>query len=120
MERYTGSVTQRISPALKATLDEFHRRLNERFGTRPVGLILFGSYARGQAGPDSDIDVAVVLDRIDSHAERVWPMELSGSFEGPLLTPIVLSKGELDFLRARQDALAESLDRDGITLGEAA
>jgi hypothetical protein len=47
-------------------------------------------------------------------------MELSGSFEGPLLTPIVLSKGELDFLRARQDALAESLDRDGITLGEAA
>jgi predicted nucleotidyltransferase len=82
---------------------------------RAVGLTLFGSYARGEAGPDSDIDVAVVLDRIDSHAERVWPMQLSGSLPGPALVPIV-AKSELEWLRAKQDILAESLDRDGIAL----
>ena len=43
-------------------------------------------------------------------------MQLSGELEGPLLVPIVLSKAELDFLRAREDILAESLDRDGIAL----
>ena len=29
---------------------------------RPQRVILFGSLARGQAGPDSDIDLVVVLD----------------------------------------------------------
>jgi hypothetical protein len=62
------------------------------------------------------VDVAVVLDRIQSHAERVWPMELAGSLDGPLLVPIVLSQGELEHLRAREDMLAQSLDRDGVTL----
>lgn len=114
--RYTPRVTQYDSPALKGVLDDFRRQLFEHFGQRLVGLTLFGSYARGEAGPDSDIDVAVVLDRIDSHAERVWPMQLSGELEGPLLVPIVLSKAELDFLRAREDILAESLDREGIPL----
>jgi predicted nucleotidyltransferase len=111
-----AAVTQSTNPALRAVLDEFRSQLSEHFGPRLVSLTLFGSYARGDAGPDSDIDVAVVLDRIDSHAERIWPMQLSGSLEGPVLVPIVLSKAELDFLRAREDSLAESLDRDGIAL----
>jgi predicted nucleotidyltransferase len=105
-----------INPVARAALDEFRRRLSEHFGARLVELTVFGSYARGDAGPDSDIDVAVVLDRIDSHAERVWPMQLSGELLGVVLTPIVLSRGELELLRAREDMLAESLDRDGIGL----
>ena len=109
-------VTQRSNPAVTAVLDEFRCHLSEHFGARLVGLTLFGSYARGEAGPDSDIDVAVVLDRIDNHTERVWPMQLSASLEGPVLVPIVLSKGELEWLRAREDSLAESLDREGIDL----
>jgi predicted nucleotidyltransferase len=30
----------------------------------PVKIILFGSHARGEAGPDSDIDVLVVLPEV--------------------------------------------------------
>ena len=33
--------------------------LNSRFN--PIGLVLFGSYARGDAEPGSDIDILVVL-----------------------------------------------------------
>jgi hypothetical protein len=58
----------------------------------------------------------VVLDRIQNHSERVWPMELAGSLKGLLLVPIVLSRGELEYLRAREDMLAQSLDRDGVML----
>jgi predicted nucleotidyltransferase len=108
--------TRGINPAVARLLQDFRGRLQEHFGTRLQALILFGSHARGDAGPDSDVDVAVVLDRIDRHAERVWPMELAGSFEGPLLMPIVLSRGELEQLRAREDILAENLDREGIAL----
>jgi uncharacterized protein len=112
-------VTQSTNPALRSVLDEFSRQLSEHFGPRLLSLTLFGSYARGDAGPDSDIDVVIVLDRIHSHGERVWPMQLSGSLEGPVLVAIVLSKDELDFLRAREDSLAESLDREGIALQRA-
>jgi predicted nucleotidyltransferase len=35
------------------------RRLAEQFG--PDQIILFGSYARGTAGPDSDVDLLVIM-----------------------------------------------------------
>jgi predicted nucleotidyltransferase len=35
------------------------RRIVERFN--PFKIILFGSYARGDAGPDSDVDLLVVM-----------------------------------------------------------
>ena len=35
------------------------RRIAERF--RPEQIILFGSYARGAAGPDSDVDLLIVM-----------------------------------------------------------
>jgi predicted nucleotidyltransferase len=109
-------MTPQAPPAPPEVVREFHRRLAAHFGPRLLRLVLFGSYARGEAGPDSDVDVAVVLDRIDGHAERVWPMQLSGELEGPLLVPIVLSRSELSLLQAREDALAESLARDGIEI----
>ena len=35
------------------------KRIIERFD--PEKVILFGSYARGEAGPDSDVDILVVM-----------------------------------------------------------
>ena len=37
--------------------------LTEAFGSRLIYVGLQGSYLRGEAGPDSDIDAMVVLDR---------------------------------------------------------
>jgi predicted nucleotidyltransferase len=38
----------------------------------PVKIVLFGSHARGDAGPDSDFDFLVVeRDPLDRHAEMV-------------------------------------------------
>jgi hypothetical protein len=42
--------------------------LRELYGARLRKVLLFGSWARGDAHPESDIDLLVVLDRIDS----VW------------------------------------------------
>jgi len=39
----------------------------ERF--RPLGIILFGSRARGEAGPWSDVDLLVVLPEV---ADKRW------------------------------------------------
>jgi len=46
---------------LRAVLDEFKAGLRAVYGTRLRDVILYGSYARGQATEDSDIDVLFVL-----------------------------------------------------------
>ncbi len=45
-------------------LDEIVQRI--RKVSDPEQIILFGSYARGDAGPDSDLDLLIVKDEMDS------------------------------------------------------
>ncbi len=47
---------------LKTVLPDLKQALRDTYGDRLVRLILFGSQARGQAGPESDVDVAVLVD----------------------------------------------------------
>lgn len=44
---------------VSAAVDDIVRSFN------PVRVILFGSVARGEEGPDSDLDFLVVLDHVD-------------------------------------------------------
>lgn len=45
-------------------LEEFTHAVRTAFGGRVACIGLQGSYGRGEAGPDSDIDVVVILDRL--------------------------------------------------------
>ncbi|MFO7897634.1 MAG: nucleotidyltransferase domain-containing protein [Planctomycetota bacterium] len=55
--------------------------LAEAFGERLEGVVLYGSEARGEARPDSDIDLLVLLTAVDHYAadlrtaiEAVYPL----------------------------------------------
>jgi len=56
--------SRQITPQL---IDQMARRLARRF--KPEQIILFGSHARGTAGPDSDVDLLVVTPIIGSKRE---------------------------------------------------
>jgi len=51
-------------------LEEFARRVRARLGDRIKHIILYGSRARGDASPDSDYDVLVVVDKRTSEIRR--------------------------------------------------
>jgi predicted nucleotidyltransferase len=64
---------------LDEVLQELKRELEALYGDRLKGVYLFGSHARGDAEPDSDVDVAVVLDEYDSVWEEMRRMSQIGS-----------------------------------------
>jgi len=46
---------------VKKIVSELRKKMEALYGDRLAHVILFGSHARGDADPDSDIDVLVVL-----------------------------------------------------------
>ena len=68
-------------PELQAPFDpigvaeEVAEDLRRLYGSRFRRVLLFGSWARGEAGTESDIDLLVVLDRVDSPWEELRTME---------------------------------------------
>ncbi|SRR5579875_2907928 len=45
--------------------------LQQLYGPRLEGVYLFGSYARGEQRRDSDVDILVVLDRVDDYGAEI-------------------------------------------------
>ena len=57
------------------SIEEMVRRLVERFD--PEQIVLFGSHARGTAGPDSDVDLLVILPVSGSKRARQIEMRVA-------------------------------------------
>lgn len=55
-----------------AFLPTLRARLEALYGARLVRVVLFGSYARGDATPDSDVDVLVVLRGVADPYAEAW------------------------------------------------
>lgn len=82
------------------------------------GVILFGSYARGNAGPDSDLDFLVVEPEVrDKHAEMV---RLRQTLE-PLRLPadvLVASRKLFDRWRHTPNNILHEAFKEGTVLHE--
>jgi predicted nucleotidyltransferase len=69
-------------------LPEMVRRIVQRFD--PLRIILFGSWARGEARPDSDVDLLVVLSHVEN--KRQATIELLRTLNGvPVAKDIVVT-----------------------------
>lgn len=92
------------------------RLVRRTLGQRRYGALLFGSRARGTAGPDSDWDLAVLLDEA-GEARRVRralkdALATYGSEHGIRLHVVVLDPGTAP----KSQPLLRNIDRDGVPL----
>lgn len=67
-----------VRPDVAEKIREMVRRIVERF--RPEKIILFGSHATGTAGPDSDVDLLVVMNADASRRKKA--VEIYGVLGG--------------------------------------
>jgi uncharacterized protein len=116
--RYPTPVTRTLPAALRSALAEYADRLRAVFGDRLVDVRLFGSFARGEAHEDSDVDVLVVVDgltdlEIGLAAGEVAPVIVK---TGLPLAPLPMASERLAELRRQKRALALALDSEGISL----
>ncbi len=106
-----------IPVAIRPILEEVKRRLQKIYGSKLKEVILFGSYARGDAEPGSDIDLIIVLDKIEdalAERERYFPaiLELDHKYD-TLISIIPISEAEF---AGRRMPLILNAKREGIAL----
>jgi predicted nucleotidyltransferase len=70
-----------MNKQLTAILAEFHHYLEVLYNEQLVKVVLYGSQARGDARPDSDIDILIVLEEPFNYSAEI---ERTGDFTATL------------------------------------
>ena len=110
----------RLSAAEDLALSDFVRRVRAAFGDNVVDLRLFGSKARGDAGPDADLDVLVVV----GPGPNRWPAARTVSdiaFDVNLehevfVSPVVLTTTMVADPRWMNSPLLRAIRSEGVSL----
>lgn len=56
---------------IRSLRDEFRTGIEAVYGERLKGVYLYGSYARGEADAESDVDALVVLDQVSDYGSEI-------------------------------------------------
>lgn len=111
-------MSRSIPASLRPALDAYASRLRPIFGERLRELRLFGSYSRGEAHEDSDVDVLVLIDGLTDREIGVVATEAAYTMidTGVPISPLPMSTERLEQLRRGERLLARDLDSEGIPL----
>ncbi len=111
-------MSRALPSSLRPALTEYAVRLRAVFGDRLAEVRLFGSFARGEANEDSDVDVLVLIDGLTDAEIGVAAGEVAPVIHetGLPLAPLPMSTERLAELRRLRRPLALDLDTDGISV----
>ena len=102
----------------RAATEELLRRLQAKSPERILLIVLFGSVARGDFSPDSDIDVLVMTDKLDTDLKwDIWGIGSEVSLEFDVLFNLhVYPRALWESLRAKRKTIWRNVERDGVEL----
>ena len=104
-----------MTAAERTILERFKGLVSERVAL--YKLVLFGSRARGDADPDSDLDLLVVVGGAADQTTRDWISNCAweaGFDSGIVIVPVVYGRAEWDRGPERHSLLVQAVERDGV------
>ena len=107
-----------LSAREELALEQFKSRLMQELDGRLVELKLFGSKARGDDRPGSDVDVLVVIATDDWHVcDTIYEIATDiFLLTDTCISPKIISKSRYDQLRKENASFLINVTRDAITL----
>ena len=106
-----------IQPELRSTLTACKQRLVDHYGTKMSALVLYGSAARQQLNPNSDIDLLVLLTPPFNHftelrkvVDLLYPLQLESTHW------ISARPASLDEFENYQTQLYRNIQKEGMVL----
>ena len=106
------------SAEIQSAIDAMAQRIVKQFD--PVRIILFGSHARGTAGPDSDVDLMVVMPVKGSRRELATEIDRLLTDRQLPLDVIVVTPEQYERDRSQIGSIVRPAAREGRVLYERA
>jgi predicted nucleotidyltransferase len=121
MLRDPAILTQTLDPTQRAALERLASAVRGLLGERLDRILLFGSRARGDAEPDSDIDVLVLTrgDPLPDDRRALSSLAADLQVEAASYLPlslVLMSRDRFSDLRAHERRFALEVERQGISL----
>lgn len=102
----------------KKAVAEVKQSIQALVGDRLKGLILFGSKAKGDFDPESDVDLAILVDGLTPETKRKI-IDIVADVELKYLvvcSSLVLSWEDFRLLRQRERRIALDIENEGVRL----
>ena len=109
---------------IQGLIEQYVSEIRKIYGTHLRQIILYGSYARGDYGADSDIDIMILLDipdvEIKAYGQNLSYMTYDFNLENDLdIKPI--AKNEAHFRKWRVNyPFYANIEKEGVVLSGAA
>lgn len=109
---------KQLSAAEKKALAAFQERLTKEFGNNIIELRLFGSRSRAEGDEQSDLDVAVIVQRESSRLRHnIYDIAAAIFLEKEVnISPLILSTAKFNWLKSIERRLALDIEKEGIKL----
>ncbi|MEE8168379.1 MAG: nucleotidyltransferase domain-containing protein [Candidatus Hydrothermarchaeales archaeon] len=107
-----------MEPGYQKAFRTFKKNIEKRFKEQVKKVVLFGSAARGEMTRESDIDVLIVLDKVDDKIEK----EISniafdaGESIRVIIVPIILSNKSYEDMLNEKYPFIMNIEREGLAI----
>jgi predicted nucleotidyltransferase len=107
-----------VEAAIERGINEMVETAQRAFGDRLRRVVLYGSYARGDDDPESDVDLLIVADDVPAEAgdQLVHAMSELCIRVGRLIVPSMLETKRWEWLAEQEAPIALNIMREGRVL----